>query len=111
MLTVDELEKDLHDSGGNTFYSLKVYIVRNNYKEEMKTQYNGFAVEGNAMDDFFVTQVVFRAANIILKGTEFEKVSWENYPEIKSSNGDIAFIKRIDSSNYAYLYAAYSYHT
>lgn len=111
MITIDELEKDLNGDSGEEFRCLKVAIVRNNVEKELEPMYNCFAVEGNDLDEIFCQKVAFRAANILLKGTEFEKTPWEIYSEKKVSNGDYAYIKRIDSCNYAYLYLDYYYHT
>ena len=109
MITIDELQKDLNGEAGDEIRSLKVAIVRNNVVEELKPMYSCFALEGNDLDEIFCQKVAFRAANILLKGTEFEKIPWEIYKEIKVSSGDCAYIKRIDSCNYAYLYLDYSY--
>ena len=111
MLTMEQLDKSLHGSGGDEFREIKVVLVRNNVAEELKPKYTGFAVEGNALDQIYVQNVAFRSANLLLKGTEFEMLPWEDYPRIKKSTGDYAFIKRIDSCNYAYLYVDYYYHT
>lgn len=111
MITIAELEKDLNGEIGDEIRSLTVAIVRNNVEEELDPMYKVFALEGNDLDEIFCQKVALRAANLLLKGTEFEKIPWEIYPDIKTSNGDYAYIKRIDSSNYAYLYLDYFYHT
>ena len=111
MVTIDELEKKLNGEVGDEVRSLKVAIVRNNIEEELEPMYSCFALEGNDLDEIFCQKVALRAANILLKGTEFEKIPWEIYSEIKVSTGDYAYIKRIDNCNYAYLYLDYFYHT
>lgn len=110
-MTINELQKNLNGKHGNEYRSLSVYVVRKNIKEKLEPQYTTFAIEGNEMDEYFVSNVAFRAANILLKGTEFEKLPWVEYDDVKTSRGDFAYIKKIDNSNYAYWHLDYFYHT